>query len=98
MLPFEFFEEAAEEIENERRFYRERSESAEARFLSELDHAVTSISESPERWPIHIENTRRYVFASFPFSLVYFVEQGKVFIVALEHQSRRPGYWRERLR
>jgi plasmid stabilization system protein ParE len=98
MLPFEFFEEAGQEIEKERSFYRERSESAEAGFLRELDHAVQSVSEAPQRWPSHIENTRRYVFPSFPFSLVYFIDAGTVFIVALEHHSRRPGYWTERFR
>ena len=98
MLPLKFFEEASEEIEKERQFYRERSESAETAFLRELDHAIQSVSEAPHRWPAHIENTRRYVLPTFPFSLVYFVEQDSVFVVALEHQSRRPGYWRERVR
>ena len=98
MPPLKFFEQAAEEIEKERRFYRERSESAEAAFLRELDHAIQSVSEAPQRWPAHIENTRRYIFPSFPFSLVYFVDGETTFVVALEHQSRRPGYWRERLR
>jgi|SRR5687767_6341882 plasmid stabilization system protein ParE len=98
MLPLQFFEEAGREIEKERSFYRERSESAEAAFLRELDHAIESVSQAPQRWPFHIEDTRRYVFPSFPFSLVYFVERGTVFVVALEHQSRRPGYWLERLR
>ena len=97
MFPLRFFEDAGREIEKERGFYRERSEAAEAAFLRELDHAVKSVSEAPERWPVHIENTRRYVFPSFPFSLVYFVEDEAVFIVALEHHSRRPGYWRDRL-
>jgi toxin ParE1/3/4 len=98
MPPLKFFERAAEEIEEERRFYRDRSESAEAAFLLELDHAIQSVSEGPQRWSVHIENTRRYIFPSFPFSLVYFIDQETVFVVALEHQSRRPGYWRERLR
>src|SRR2546428_13062058 len=98
MLPLQLFEEAGREIEKERSFYHERSDSAEAAFLRELDHAIQSISEAPQRWPVHIEDTRRYVFPSFPFSLVYFVERGTVFVVALVHQSLRPGYWVKRLR
>ena len=98
MLPLRFFEEAGREIEKERGFYRERSESAEAGLLRELDHAVESIAGAPQRWPTHIENTRRYVFPSFPFSLVYFVEERTIFIVALEHHSRKPGYCVARLR
>lgn len=76
---------------------RERSVVAEASFQRELDHAVESVLESPARWPKHIAGTRRYVLPTFPFSLIYFVEGENVFVVALAHQSRRPGYWRERL-
>ena len=98
MLSWQFFEEAAQEIEHERRWYRERSQAAEAAFLRELDRAIESVSEAPGRWPVHVQSTRRYIFPTFPFSLVYFVEQEILFVVALEHQNRRPGYWSERLR
>ena len=98
MKSLRFFEEAAEESEQERQWYRERSVAAEASFQRELDHAVESILESPIRWPKHIAGTRRYVLSTFPFSFIYFVEGETVFVVALAHQSRRPGYWRERLR
>ncbi len=33
---------------------------------------------------------------SFPFSLVYVVRGEILFVVAVAHQSRRPGYWRGR--
>jgi len=49
--PPQFFEEAAEEVEREREWYRERSPTAEAVFLRELDHAIESVSEAPLRWP-----------------------------------------------
>ena len=39
----------------------------------------------------------QYLFFTFPFSFIYFVEGESVFVVALAHQSRCPGYWRERL-
>ena len=65
-----FFEEASEEAEEARRWYRERSESAEAAFLTELDHAVAVVLDAPHRWPKHIAGTRRYVFPTFPYSLV----------------------------
>lgn len=97
MMSLSFFEEAADEIEHERRWYRERSLVAEASFLRELDHAAESVLESATRWPKYLAGTRRYVLPSFPFSFIYFVEGETVFIVALAHQSRRPGYWRERL-
>ena len=93
-----FFEEAAEEIEHERRWYRDRSESAEASFLREVDHALDVVIEAPHRWPRHLSGTRRYVFRRFPFSLVYFLEGDVVVVVAVANDQKRPGYWRSRLR
>jgi len=55
-------------------------------------------SKAPKRWPKYLAGTRRYVFPTFPLSFVYFEEQGEVFIVALAPESKRPGYWRERVR
>jgi plasmid stabilization system protein ParE len=47
----QLFEEAAEEVEHERRWYRQRSESAEGSFLRELDRAIAAVVESPHMWP-----------------------------------------------
>lgn len=62
MKSLSFFEEAAEEIEQEREWYRERSVLAEASFQRELDHAVESVLEAPARWPKYIAGTRIRVF------------------------------------
>ena len=97
MTELHFFEEASDEAEEARRWYRERSETAETAFLIELDHAIAVIIEAPNRWPKHIAGTRRYVFPTFPYSLVYFVENRVLHVVAVAHEKRRPGYWRERL-
>jgi len=59
---------------------------------------LEAIAEAPSRWPKYLAGTRRYVFPRFPFSFVYFQDQNDVFIVALAPESKRPGYWRERLR
>ena len=98
MTEIHFFEEASEEAEEARRWYRERSEPAEAAFLNELDHAIAVVLDAPHRWAKHVAGTRRYVFPTFPYSLVYFLEPQVVNVVAVAHEKRRPGYWRKRLR
>jgi len=92
-----FFEEASREIEHERSWYRERSITAEQSFLRELDHAIEVVTDAPGLWPRYIAGTRRYVFPTFPFSLVYFVEGETIIVAALESEHRRPGYWRSRM-
>src|SRR6266487_776343 len=98
MIELHFFEEASDEAEEARRWYRERSEPAESAFLNELDHAIAVVVDAPSRWPEHIGGTRRYVFPTFPYSLVYFLENQAIHVVAVAHEKRRPGYWRNRLR
>lgn len=89
---------ALDEAEEARRWYRERSEAAEAGFLDELDHAIAVVMDAPKRWPKHIGGTRRYVFETFPFSLIYLFENDAVHVIAVAHERRRPGYWRKRIR
>src|SRR6185436_15268320 len=49
------------------------------------------------QWPMFQSGTRRYVFPTFPYSLVYFVENDTLNVVAVAHDKRKPGYWRNRL-
>src|SRR2546423_537047 len=92
MTELHFFEEASNEVEEARGWYRERSETAEMAFLNELDHAIAVVVEAPNRWPKHSAGTRRYVFPTFPYSLIYFTENRVLHVVAVSHEKRRPGY------
>ena len=97
-MRLEFFDDAAAEVEEDRAWYRHRSESAEAGFLRELDHAIQQVTHSPSQWPRYLAGTSRYVFPTYPYSLVYFVEEDIIRVVAVAHDKRRPGYWQKRLR
>lgn len=44
------------------------------------------------------ENVRRVPLRHFPYFLVYREHEGWVEIVALAHTSRKPTYWRDRIR
>ena len=97
-MQLRFFEEADQEVEEHRAWYRERNESAEAGFLGEVDHAIEQVIAAPHQWPRFLSGTRRYVFPKYPFSLIYIVENDTINVVAIAHESRKPGYWRKRLR
>jgi plasmid stabilization system protein ParE len=92
-----FFDEAAEEIEETAAWYGKRSAVTRAGFLDEIDRALDAILDVPIRWPSHRDGTRRYVCRTFPYTVVYFVEDEIVFVVAVAHQKRHPRYWRDRL-
>ncbi|WP_437650338.1 hypothetical protein [Sorangium sp. So ce362] len=39
---------------------------------------------------------RRLLLQRFPYGVLYAVELKRVFVLAVTHRRRRPGYWRGR--
>ncbi len=95
-LPVDLHPEAEAEARDARLWYAQRDPAAAERFMKSLDHAVRMIEESPERWPIYLHGTRRFLTRRYPFSVIYRVLADRVLVVAVAHQRRRPGYWRSR--
>jgi len=42
-------------------------------------------------------NRRRFPLRRFPYSIIYYVRDQELRIVALAHHRRKPGYWAGRL-
>jgi plasmid stabilization system protein ParE len=91
----EVSEEAVRDAREAHRWYDQRSDSAGARFIKELDHAIAQIAETPLRWPQHVGGTRRYKLHRFPHLVVYQVKEEIVRILAVQHGMRRPDCWRK---
>ena len=88
--------EAILDAEGAREWYSERSPLAARGFLLSLEHAVQAVIEAPESPPAYEHGCRRYVFPNrYPFVLVYRVGP-PLQIVAVAHQRRRPGFWKDR--
>jgi len=88
---------AAEELLEAEEWYAERSLTAANTFAREAATGIERIREAPERWPAYIHGTRRIVLRRFPFTIIYRVGGEQIQILAVAHQKRRPGYWRDRL-
>jgi plasmid stabilization system protein ParE len=73
-----------------------RSAVAAQAFALEIDPAIKSIADTPERWPEATRGERRFILPRFPYSILYRIRSDAVFVVAVAHQRRRPGYWRDR--
>jgi plasmid stabilization system protein ParE len=76
-------------------WYLERSEGAAAAFEREIERAIERISEAPTSYPVIEDELRRYVLDRFPYALLYVIGPDRVRVVAVAHQHRRPGYWRD---
>jgi toxin ParE1/3/4 len=78
-------------------WYRGRSPKAASDFVEELDRAVHTIRQAPERWPMGKNNTRSFLLWRFPFSIIYSQQESGIIIWAVAHSSRRPEYWSRRV-
>jgi toxin ParE1/3/4 len=56
--------------------------------ITEFEKAASLVSGNPELGTPWVSGTRRFVLRRFPFNIVY-----HLFIIAIAHQKRRPGYW-----
>ncbi|VAW71416.1 hypothetical protein MNBD_GAMMA12-2208 [hydrothermal vent metagenome] len=65
-------------------------------YLNELESSYEAIVELPDTWPKIQKGYRRFLLSKFPFSVIYKVHKSNIYVVAVMHNSRRPGYWIER--
>jgi|SRR5579863_8882351 len=92
-----FHPEAEQEYLSSLAWYKERSTAAARDFESAFGRAVSAIVEAPERWPVYFSRYRRFVLRQFPFSIVYHNLAQEIFVLAVAHGHRRPGYWKKRI-
>lgn len=92
-----FHEAADAELTEAVAYYDGKAEGLGDRFLAEVKAATRYIEQYPEIAPIIEEGVRAKVLVRFPYSLMYVVEEHELYIVAVAHQSKRPGYWADRV-
>jgi len=97
MRPVIFLPEAEEEMNEAARYYESHASGLGIDYLSAVEQAVASISESPEMWPKLEGELRRRLVRRFPFGILYYVEISAIIIVAVANLRRRPGYWKGRI-
>jgi toxin ParE1/3/4 len=89
--------EAVREITDAIAWYSERSANAADDFISAVSDAIQEALASPERFPAYLHGTRRVRLKNhFRYVVVFRVIDSVLYIFAVAHTSRRPGYWKNR--
>jgi plasmid stabilization system protein ParE len=91
-----YHEAADREFDEAIDFYEFRNAGLGTRFFQQVTAAVTLIAESPERWRTIDEDVRQCLVSGFPYQILYVIEPGGIFILAVMHGKRDPKYWRSR--
>lgn len=89
--------EAERELIDGALFYaREANAELGLAFIAEFERSLGVLCSYPHLGPVWRGTTRRFPLRRFPYTIIYQVEPEEVRVIALAHQSRRPGYWRGR--
>jgi hypothetical protein len=91
-----FHPEAREEMSQSFYFYEARLDRLGVRFLSAVEQTVQRISAHPDAGAPLAGEFRKRIVPGFPYNIIYRVWENYIYLVAVAHHSRRPGYWRER--
>ncbi|MCF6186902.1 MAG: type II toxin-antitoxin system RelE/ParE family toxin [Desulfobulbaceae bacterium] len=97
MSELRFHPEIASEVKESYSWYQKQADGLGDDFLDELEVAYQAIGELPATWPLFQNGFRRFLLSRFPFSVIYREHNGSIYVVAVMHNSRKPGYWRSRI-
>lgn len=97
-MRIEFHAEAFEEMLESARFYEERVAGLGDDFLAAVEETTRRIAQFPEAGPIERSGVRKRLVFGFPFTILYERQEDVIWIAAVMHQHRKPGYWIGRLR
>lgn len=70
MTVVNFHPAADEELLEATTWYIERSPTAAAGFVREIEHALARIAEGPNRYPLTRFGRRRFVLLNYPYDVV----------------------------
>ena len=84
------------EFDDSVEYYESQVTGLGKRFRKEIHSGLRRIYENPETWPVEHGEIKRYLLHTFPFKILYSIEENYIYIIAFAHCHRRPGYWIER--
>ena len=78
-------------------YYDSKEPGLGTEFVEELDRTVRRVLGHPYAGSPGPRATRSYLMERFPYSVVYRIDPGEILIVALQHHSRDPHRWQDRI-
>ena len=67
-----------------------------ARFLDAVEMTARQVQRQPALGAVDPAGRRRRAVRRFPHRLIYRFDSANLFVLAVAHGCRRPGYWMER--
>jgi toxin ParE1/3/4 len=97
MKPIVFDSEAREEFDAAASYYEERRAGLGDDFVAEVERCTERIAQMPRSFPPHEDaSLRKCVLQRFPYTIFFLELDDRIWIAAVAHQRRKPGYWSHR--
>jgi toxin ParE1/3/4 len=98
MKPIEIDSEAEEEFRAGADYYENEKPGLGFEFTAAVEEAIDRIVQSPRAFsPYRIGGLRKFVLRRFPYSIFFLELDDRIWIAAIAHQHRQPGYWHHRI-
>ncbi|MBX9960294.1 MAG: type II toxin-antitoxin system RelE/ParE family toxin [Burkholderiaceae bacterium] len=88
---------AQHELDEAMAWYAAQAPGLGDAFLVETLKTITLITRYPQAWHPLSPQTRRCRLSRFPYSVIYSLDGDDLLVIAICHQHRKPGYWRDRM-
>ena len=97
MKPYVFHPAAEEEYTEAAKYYAGIEAELGGRFFDEVERLIREVRTQPLRFWLFDPPARRHLSTVFPYAIVYLEQSDRIWIVAVMHCKRQPGYWKQRL-
>jgi toxin ParE1/3/4 len=84
------------ELREAAKFYEGSRRGLGRDFLECVETAFDSIVRHPTLWRMLKGRFRRCLVHRFPYGIIYAVEDDTIYVAAIMHLRRQPGYWERR--
>jgi len=95
-MEFFWHPEAVAEADAAADFYHNKQRELARRFINNLDEALDRIAIKPGIYREVAADIRKIKLKTFPYAVIYRINDEKIEIIAVMHIRRRPGYWKDR--
>jgi len=89
---------AVEEFNDAVEYYELQVEGLGRIFREEIKRALRTIRRFPKIGAIEEGDIRRYFLHKFSYKIIYSIEKGYIYIIAIAHTHREPTYWIDRVK
>lgn len=78
-------------------YYEECETGLGRRFRQLVENEIDNIEFMPFRFRVLHAQFRRCLIPKFPYYAIFSIERSFIFIIAVAHTKRKPGYWLDRI-